>query len=52
LEKKRHAPTTCTIVQGKNHHLEGKTKEGNLFKLSFFGAGVVISAKHISSAPK
>jgi hypothetical protein len=27
-------------------------KEGNLFKSSFFGAGVVVSAKHISSAPK
>jgi hypothetical protein len=29
-----------------------RAKEGNLFKSSFFGAGVVISAKHISSAPK
>jgi hypothetical protein len=29
-----------------------RAKEGNPFKLSFFGAGVVVSAKHISSAPK
>jgi hypothetical protein len=29
-----------------------RAKEGNLFKSSFFGAGVVISAKHISSALK
>jgi hypothetical protein len=29
-----------------------RAKEGNLFKSSFFGAGVVVSAKHISSAPK
>jgi hypothetical protein len=29
-----------------------RAKEGNLLKLSFFGAGVAISAKHISSAPK
>jgi hypothetical protein len=29
-----------------------RTKKGNLFKLSFFRAEVVISAKHISSAPK
>jgi hypothetical protein len=27
-----------------------RTKEGNLFKLLFFGAGVDIFAKHISSA--
>jgi hypothetical protein len=27
-------------------------KEGNPFKLSIFGVGVVVSAKHISSAPK
>jgi hypothetical protein len=29
-----------------------RAKEGNPFKLSFFGAAVVVSAKHISSAPK
>jgi hypothetical protein len=29
-----------------------RAKEGNPFKLSFFGAGVVVSAKHISSTPK
>jgi hypothetical protein len=29
-----------------------RAKEGNLFKSSFFGAEVVVSAKHISSAPK
>jgi hypothetical protein len=29
-----------------------RAKEGNPFKLSFFGAGVVVSAKHIFSAPK
>jgi hypothetical protein len=29
-----------------------RAKEGSLFKSSFFGAGVVVSAKHISSAPK
>jgi hypothetical protein len=29
-----------------------RAKEDNLFKFSFFGAGVAISAKHISSAPK
>jgi hypothetical protein len=29
-----------------------RAKEGNLSKSSFFGAGVVVSAKHISSAPK
>jgi hypothetical protein len=28
-----------------------RAKEGNLFKSSFCGAGVVVSAKHISSAP-
>jgi hypothetical protein len=28
-----------------------RVKEDNPFKLSFFGAGVVVSAKHISSAP-
>jgi hypothetical protein len=28
-----------------------REKEDNPFKLSFFGAGVVVSAKHISSAP-
>jgi hypothetical protein len=27
-----------------------RVKEGNLFKFIFFGAGVVIFAKHISSA--
>jgi hypothetical protein len=29
-----------------------RAKESNLFKLSIFGVGVVISVKHISSAPK
>jgi hypothetical protein len=29
-----------------------RAKEGNHFKSSFFGAGVVVSAKHISSTPK
>jgi hypothetical protein len=29
-----------------------RAQEGNLFKFSFFRAGVVISAKHIFSAPK
>jgi hypothetical protein len=29
-----------------------RAKDDNPFKLSFFGAGVVVSAKHISSAPK
>jgi hypothetical protein len=29
-----------------------RSKEGNLFKLLFREVGVVISAKHISSAPK
>jgi hypothetical protein len=29
-----------------------RAKEGILFKSSFFGAGVVVSAKHISSSPK
>jgi hypothetical protein len=29
-----------------------RAKEGNLFKSSFFRAGVVVSVKHISSAPK
>jgi hypothetical protein len=29
-----------------------RAKESNLFKLSIFGAGIVICAKHISSAPK
>jgi hypothetical protein len=29
-----------------------RAKEGNSFKLSFSEAGVVIFAKHISSAPK
>jgi hypothetical protein len=29
-----------------------RVKEGNQFKSSFFGAGVVVSAKHISSTPK
>jgi hypothetical protein len=29
-----------------------RVKEGNLFKSSFSGVGVVFSAKHISSAPK
>jgi hypothetical protein len=29
-----------------------RAKEGNQFKSSFFGAGVVVSAKHISSTPK
>jgi hypothetical protein len=28
-----------------------RAKEGNPFKLSFFGAGVIVSAKHISLAP-
>jgi hypothetical protein len=29
-----------------------RAKEGNLFKLSFFGVGDVIFVKHISSPPK
>jgi hypothetical protein len=29
-----------------------RAKEGNLFKSSFFGAGVDVSVKHISLAPK
>jgi hypothetical protein len=29
-----------------------RAKDDNPFKLSFFGAGVVVSAKHISSASK
>jgi hypothetical protein len=29
-----------------------RAKEGNLFKLLFFGVEDVISVKHISSAPK
>jgi hypothetical protein len=29
-----------------------RAKEGNPFKLSFFEPAVVVSAKHISSAPK
>jgi hypothetical protein len=37
-----------TSVQGNKI----RAKEHNLFKLSFFGAGVVMFAKHISSAPK
>jgi hypothetical protein len=33
-------------------HKKMRAKEGNLFKSSFSRAGVVVSAKHISSAPK
>jgi hypothetical protein len=29
-----------------------RAEEGNLFKSLFFGAGVVVSVKHISSATK
>jgi hypothetical protein len=36
-------------MQAKQKKL--RAKEGNLFKSSFFGAVVVVSAKHISSAP-
>jgi hypothetical protein len=46
--------TTHTHSTAHTHACEKKkrAKEGNLFKSSFFGAGVVVSAKHISSAPK
>jgi hypothetical protein len=43
----RHAHTTHT-----NSTKKLRVKEGNQFKSSFFGAGVVVSAKHISSTPK
>jgi hypothetical protein len=41
---------TYTPAYKQNKKIEAK--EGNLFKSSFFGAGVVVSAKHISSTPK
>jgi hypothetical protein len=42
----------CTALAHHTSVQEKRAKEHNLFKVSFFGAGVVISAKHISSAPK
>jgi hypothetical protein len=55
-----HTPRTSTHActhRTHTHHTckqnkKLRTKEGNPFKLSIFGAGVVVSAKHISSAPK
>jgi hypothetical protein len=57
-----HAHTTqatthaCTHTWRTHHtckqHKKLRAKEGNQFKSSFFGAGVVVSAKHISSTPK
>jgi hypothetical protein len=42
----------CTALAHHTSVQEKRAKEHNLFKVSFFGAGVVISAKHISSASK
>jgi hypothetical protein len=42
----------CTALAHHTSVQEQRAKEHNLFKVSFFEAGVVISVKHISSAPK
>jgi hypothetical protein len=52
-----HAQHTNTYNTAQHSHVtpaykKKRAKEHNLFKVSIFGAGVVISAKHISSAPK
>jgi hypothetical protein len=52
-----HAQHTSTYNTAQHTHItpayrKNRPKEHNLFKLSFFGAGVIIFAKHISSAPK
>jgi hypothetical protein len=49
-KRARMSCTLCSVQQKKAN--TSRTKKGNLFKLSFFRAEVVISAKHISSAPK
>jgi hypothetical protein len=43
-----HAPMHSTHA----HRKKLRVKEGNPFKLSFYEAGVAISVRHISSAPK
>jgi hypothetical protein len=47
-----HLCTTLTYTPAYKQNKKIEAKEGNLFKSSFFGAGVVVSAKHISSTPK
>jgi hypothetical protein len=52
-----HAQHTNTYNTAQHSHVtpaykKKRAKEHNLFKVSIFGAEVVISAKHISSAPK
>jgi hypothetical protein len=47
-----HSSLSTSHAQHTAYREKVRAKEGNPFKLSFFGAGVVVSAKHISSAPK
>jgi hypothetical protein len=50
-----HAQVHTHAHTGHAHTKQNKklrAKEGNQFKSSFFGAGVVVSAKHISSTRK
>jgi hypothetical protein len=51
-----HKYNACTHTSRTPHtckqHKKLRAKEGNQFEFSFFGAGVVVSAKHISSTPK
>jgi hypothetical protein len=52
-----HRHNTCTQHPHRTHNTHSvrekmRAKEVNLFKLPFFGVGVAISTKHISSAPK
>jgi hypothetical protein len=42
----------CVLTAQHAHAKKMRAKEGNLFKSSFFGVGVVVSVKHIYSAPK
>jgi hypothetical protein len=50
LKKGTHVIHSMQRTAKKGQHM--RTKKGNLFKLSFFRAEVVISTKLISSAPK